>query len=422
MMGRMTKAPTRKVLLRMGSALLAGGAPVPDVERQVVLLAHRLGEPDARVAATPTGLFAGLSADDSVGFEPVNGTLRFEQVTRVQDVHERLLQGAITIPAALRALDAAESMPPSRPVWLSDLAVVAIGTGICAILQPTWRDLLTAAVSSLVVAALVMLSRRITVIRTLLPLLASFAVAVLVLLVARHWPLQGTLRTMVASFAVLLPGSMIVTGMSEIASGSAVAGTSRLVSGIMQLVLFAVGLFAAVSVTGGHLDALTNVRAQDLGPLAPYLGVAVIGCGIVINVAASRAAIPWIFVVLALTFAAQSITQAAGGLILGALAGATVAALAAAIVHRLSGRPLRLVVFLPAFWLLVPGSLGLLSTAELATGHAGFDAATLTIGAVVAVAAGTLIGSAAGRALDRLLDPAHTPALEPGEVADVERL
>jgi len=417
----MTNPPTREVLLRMGSALLAGGVPVPDVEWQIAVLAEKMGAPDVRVAATPTGIFAGLGSS-SVGFEPVTGTLRFEQVTRVQHVCEELMRGTLDHAEALDELGRVEAMPPSRPVWLNDLAVILVGIGICAILQPTWRDLLTAAVASLVVALLMMISRYITVVRTLLPLIASFSVGVLVLLIAQHWPLHGTLRTMVASFAVLLPGSVIVTGMSEIASGAAVAGTSRLVSGTMQLLLFAVGLFAAVSVTGQQLDALTNVRAQDLGPLAPYIGVAVIGAGIVINVAASRAAIPWIFVVLALTFAAQSVVQTASGLVLGALAGATVAALAAALVQRFSGKPLRLVVFLPAFWLLVPGSLGLLNTTELAAGHAGLDAATVAIGAVVAVATGTLIGSAAGRALDRFLDPADVPTTELGDVTDVDRL
>ncbi|MFC6707256.1 threonine/serine ThrE exporter family protein [Flexivirga alba] len=415
-------APTREVLLRMGSALLAGGAPVPDVEWQVTLLARRMGAPGARVAATPTGIFAGLGVDEPVGFEPVAGSLRLEQVTRVQDVYERLMRGGVSDGEALRELDDIEAMPSSRPVWLSDLALVPIGTGICAILQPTWRDLVTAAASSLLVMLLVILSRRFALVRTLLPLLASFTVGVLVLLVAQHWPLHGTLRTMVASFAVLLPGSVIVTGMSEIASGAAVAGSSRLVSGVMQLVLFAAGLFSAVSVTGVQLDALTNVRAQDLGPLAPYIGVLVIGCGIVINVAASRAAIPWILLVLALTFATQSTVQSLSGLVLGALAGATIAGLAAAVVHRLSGRPLRLVVFLPAFWLLVPGSLGLLSTTEIATGRGGFDAITVAIGSVVAVAAGTLIGSAAGRAIDRFLDPAETPDIETLDLTDVDRL
>ena len=136
------------------------------------------------------------------------------------------------------------------------------------------------------------------------------------------------------------------------------------------------------------LAAGPGVRSLGEALLIALVGVLVIGCGIVINVAASRAAIPWILLVLALTFATQSAVQALSGLVLGALAGATVAGLAAAVVHRLSGRPLRLVVFLPAFWLLVPGSLGLLSTTEIATGHGGLDAVTVAIGSVVAVAAG----------------------------------
>jgi len=145
----MTTGSTREVLLRIGSALLAGGAPVPDVEWQVTLLAGRLGARAVRVAATPTGIFAGLSSDDAVGFEPVTGSLRLEQVTLVQGVYEQLMAGSIEGQAALRELDDIEAMPSSRPVWLSDLALVPIGTGICAVLQPTWRDLLTAAAPQL---------------------------------------------------------------------------------------------------------------------------------------------------------------------------------------------------------------------------------------------------------------------------------
>lgn len=414
-------APLRVLLLRLGSAMLAGGAPVPEVETQLGSVARHFGAPQARIAATPTGVFAGLSAYDGVGFEPVTGTLRFEQVDRVQHVYDQLMAGAMDKTAALAELNAIEAMPTSRPLWLSDLALVPIGVGICAVLQPTWRDLLTAAASALLVVALVGLSRHSGLVRTLLPLLASFCVATLVLVVAQWWPLDGTLRTMAASFAVLLPGSVIVTGMSELASGAAVAGSSRLVSGTVQLVLFAVGLFAAAAVTGQPLAALTNDRASDLGPLAPYVGVAVIGCGIVINVAASRSAVPWILLVLFLTFATQSAVQALAGVLLGAFAGATVAGLAAGVVHRLSGRPLRMVVFLPAFWLLVPGSLGLLNATEVVTGHGGVEAVTTAVGAVVAVATGTLVGGALGRAIDRLLDPAQVPQTPAPEITDVDR-
>jgi uncharacterized membrane protein YjjP (DUF1212 family) len=400
-----TATVARDCLLRIGAALLAGSAPVPDVEAQLARIGRRLGVPHLTAAATPTGVFVGTTLDRSVAFAPVGAMLRFEQMTRLQDVVDGLLARNLSASAALLELDEIEDMPRSRPAWLCDLAIAPIAVGICAIMQPTRLDLAAAAIGGLFVVGLVVLSRRSTLVRTLLPLLAAFGVALIVLTCAHWWDLEGTLRTMVATFAVLLPGSLIVTGMSEIAAGAAVAGTARLATGTVQLVLFSVGLFAAVAVTGQSFGSLTNVRADELGPLAPYLGIVLVGAGIVVNVAASRPAIPWIFGVLLLTFVVQSTVQGATGVALGALAGAIVAGLSSSVVRRLSGQPLSLVVFLPAFWLLVPGSLGLLSTAELAAGHDGLNAVTTSVAAIVSVVVGTLVGGAAGRALDRLLDP-----------------
>ena len=68
--------------------------------------------------------------------------------------------------------------------------------------------------------------------------------------------------------------------------------------------------------------------------------------------------------------------------------------------QRFHGPP-SLVVFLPAFWLLVPGSLGLLGTTQLVTDTGdGFATAQGAVGVVVAIALGVLIGSALGRALE----------------------
>lgn len=397
-------AATRECLLRVGAALLAGGAPGPEVEAQVIAIGARHGIPEVRAAATPTGLFLSATPDHTVVFEPVSGTLRFEQMTRAQDVIDRLVAGRVAPADAVGELTAIEAMPPSRPAWLRDLAILPIAVGICAILQPTWPDLGAAALGSVVVAALVNISRRSPLVGTLLPLLAAFGVASIVLQLSLWWPLHGTLRTVVSTIAVLLPGAMIVTGMSEIATGAAVAGTSRLVSGSVQLILFAIGLFAAVAVRGEHLSVLTNVPADDLRPGAPFAGILVLGVGIVVNVAATRAAAPWILGVLVLTFVVQYAGQLLWGVTLGALAGSTVAGLSASVVHRLSGRPLRLVVYLPAFWLLVPGSLGLLSATQIATGHGDIAGLTATVAAMVTIVVGTLVGSAGGRAFERRLE------------------
>lgn len=394
---------TRECLLRVGTALLAGTAPGPDVERQVIAIGQRWGIPEMRAAATVTGLFLSTTPDHMVVFEPVQGTLRFEQMTLVQDVIDRLLGGRLTPAEAVPELAAIKALPPSRPTWISDLAIVPIAVGICAILQPTWRDLGAAALGSLLIVALVAASRRSPLLTTLLPLASAFAVTSIVLQFAQWWPLEGTMRTVVSTIAVLLPGAMIVTGLSEIASGAAVSGTSRLVSGTVQLLLFAVGMFAAVAVRGDGLSVLTNARADDLGPLAPFVGIVVLGAGMVINVAATWRDIPWILGALLLTFVVQYAGQGLWGVAFGAFAGATVAGLSASVVHRLSGRPLNLVVYLPAFWLLVPGSLGLLSAAQIAAGNGDLAGVTATTAAMVTIVVGTLVGSAAGRALERHL-------------------
>jgi uncharacterized membrane protein YjjB (DUF3815 family) len=63
-----------------------------------------------------------------------------------------------------------------------------------------------------------------------------------------------------------------------------------------------------------------------------------------------------------------------------------------------------LVVFLPSFWLLVPGSLGLIGVSQVAIlsgeGTAvGFD----VVGVILAIAMGLLVGSVVSRALRALV-------------------
>ena len=64
----------------------------------------------------------------------------------------------------------------------------------------------------------------------------------------------------------------------------------------------------------------------------------------------------------------------------------------------------RLVVFLPSFWLLVPGSLGLIGASEVAIvpgerSIVAFD----VVGVILAIAMGLLVGSVVSRALRALI-------------------
>ena len=98
----------------------------------------------------------------------------------------------------------------------------------------------------------------------------------------------------------------------------------------------------------------------------------------------------------------QAGTHLLGGY-LGGFVGATAMTLVAFWLDRVPAAPSFLVLFLPAFWLLVPGVLAVVGLTELVgsdlsvalvdLGTAGFT--------IVSIALGVLVGAAASRALRR---------------------
>ncbi|MFI9333085.1 threonine/serine exporter family protein [Kitasatospora sp. NPDC052868] len=388
--------PRRRLLLELGAGLLSGGLPVHDVEEELRRLGRALGAPDVRVAALTTGLFVALSADDAVAFEPVGAALRFEQTADLLDVVHRLRAGGLDGHRALRDLDAIRRAPARWPAWVADLGMLPVGVGLCLYLQPVAVNVLAAAIGSLIVVALTMTARRLPPLRPLLPVTAGFLVSVLVLGAARAGLLDGPLRTIVATLAILLPGGLLVTGLSEIAAGAASAGTARLMSGSVQLALFLTGVVAAATATGVPASALANTQVATPGRWLVCLGLALAVAGVVINVNTPPPAIPWIVAVIAVTTAVQVTVTSANGAAIGGLAGAVTAAAAATVAHWLRRGSSWQVLYLPAFWIVVPGSFGLLNTAQIEVGN-GAQAVLTAVSALFGVSVGTLIGSVISR-------------------------
>jgi hypothetical protein len=246
------------------------------------------------------------------------------------------------------------------------------------------------------VAGLTVLARRLPRLRPLLPVTAGFLVALLVLSLAQASLLNGPLRTIVATLAILLPGGLLVTGLSEIAAGAASAGTARLVSGAVQLALFLAGVAAATTAIGMPASALANIQVAKPSWWVIGLGLALAVAGVVVNVYTPPSAIPWIVAVIAVSVTVQVAVGSVHGAAIGGLAGAVSAAVAATVVHWLPGGPLWQVLYLPAFWIVVPGSFGLLNTAQIEVGN-GAQSVLAAVSAVFGVSIGTLIGSVISR-------------------------
>ena len=174
----------------------------------------------------------------------------------------------------------------------------------------------------------------------------------------------------------------------------------------MQLVLLALGVLAGAQLVGGSGDGLAEVASQPLGPYAPWLGVAVFGVGAVVHHCARPASMGWIILVLYVAYAGQVIGGLFFGGVLSAFFGALVMTPVAMFAATQKSGPPTLVSFLPAFWLLIPGALGLVGVAKyLGDERIDGTAALVTAGAtMVGIALGVLVGLAAGERIEALVD------------------
>src|SRR4051794_20996021 len=375
--------------------MVATGQPINEVEDELSEVGRVLGYPDTQIAAGPTGVTLSLASGEPATFEAVTGALRLDQSAQVRGIRRDVLVGRLDAAAAVASLVALRLQPPRYPVWLANLGWIATATGIALILQPGWPNVALAALGSVLVVALFRLAQRLTVLTTLLPVVAAFLVACLVFAAADLGLVDGALRTLLPPLAVLLPGALLVTAMSELATGDMVAGSSRLIFGLVQVLLFTVGVVTASRLFDLPPDALRNVRVEGLGWWAAPLGLVLICLGIGLLESPPLRLLPWILLVLVLAFGAQALGQDVSGPVLGSFLGAVAASTGSYLVEAFVPDLPRLVVFLPSFWLLVPGSLGVLPATQLALAPGGAPATVVGVLSVVsALALGLLVGTA----------------------------
>ncbi len=392
---------TRRLLAWLGAGLLAGGMPVHEVEEDVQEAATALGHEGIEVAASPTGLWVALTSGDAATFEGVDGGVRLDQLAEVTAVHTALTSGLLDRADALARLAVLRQRPHRYPAYGLPLGLFLVGTGIALVLAPAWSSVVFAAVASQVVVGLMLLGGRSLLVGTLLPFLAAFAVALVAFAAAEQGFLDAPLWTLVPPIAALLPGALIVTGLTELSAGAMMAGTARLAYGATQLLLFTLGIGAAVAVLGLPLTRINGERPDALGWWAPLFGLLIITIGISLLESVPASLVPALLVTIVATFVAQSLGHAMGqGPWVGAFLGACAASLVATLVEFVRPQVPRVVAFLPSFWLLVPGSLGLVSVAQIESSPAaGVVAAAEVLVIVVAIALGVIVGAGLARPL-----------------------
>ncbi|NUR86977.1 MAG: threonine/serine exporter family protein, partial [Nonomuraea sp.] len=285
-------------------------------------------------------------------------------------------------------------------------AVMTVGLGLIQ------HATLTAFVGYLALGLGVGLLRllRVPWLTTALPVVA----AALVTMAARVWagPLLNEPSTLmlVPPLIAFLPGTMLTMGVMELAQGQMLSGLGRLASSLNVFLLLAFGILVGTSVA-----TLAPVKAPglpQLGAWSVWAGVALLGVGFVISYAAPRRLLPWLLAVLLVEKAVQTVGVSMAGTEFGAFLAGLALPIVAHLVQRRAKAPSQ-VLFLPSFWMLVPGSAGLAGVSELVVQKSQASLADLisTVITVLAIALGVMVGaSMLPRARVELRPPAADPA------------
>jgi uncharacterized membrane protein YjjP (DUF1212 family) len=408
-------------LVALGEAMIDSGDPVTHVQDTLRRVAGTNQVSAAGIVVLPTALIVSVPGEhDTQTSVSIAGTsnLRLEQVDEVFLVAADAVDGRTGAVDGLARLLAARSLPPSFGIPARVAGHVVLTVGLAMILGGSALDLLVSAVLGAAVGMARVSTHALTfAYQVFVPVLSAFGVAVIVLLLPRTGLPVGILAPLIAPLVMFLPGALLTTSVIELATGQMVSGASRLAAGAMQLTLLALGIIAGMQLVGVPASGLRE-SSQPLGPVAPWIGVALFGAGVVVHRCARRQTAGWILLVLYVAYAGQVI----GGLFLGGVLSALVGALCmtpvAVMVASFKSGPATLVSFLPAFWLLVPGALGLVGLTQLLGPDraSGLQSLLTTAATMIAIAFGVLLGLAAASGITALSSGRLRvwPARQPG--------
>ena len=395
-------------MFRLGQAYLACGEQTAKVELLLRRTASAYGMLRSRVVAFPTAVF--VSIHDSTGervtlAECEPQTLRLDQMADVYALGEAA-QGAKLEPhEGLERLTAIRRQKARFGRVGLVVGHTILTVGLALILNPSPTNLVAAALLGLFVGLLKLFNRGRAVLSVPLPVIAATAVSALVFLAIRYGVRVDPLHALVPPLVTFLPGAMLTLGMVELAYGDMVSGSSRLIAGFIQLVLLAFGLTIGAALVGYHPGDLVYSSGDYVKmPWAPWVGVLVFGIGVYLHFSAPRKSLKWMILVLFLVFATQWFTSSLFGSSISGFFGTLVATPLGYLIQLRFRGPPAAVTFLPSFWLLVPGALGLLSVAHMLSDRAaGIDGLVTVVFVIASIALGTLVGASIYRGLTEAL-------------------
>ena len=382
-------------VLQLARALHAHGYSAQRLENVLGATSERLGLEGYRFFSMPTQIMAAFGPEARqrtalLRVEP--GQVNLGKLAALEQVSLDVASGRTSPADGMTEIARILAAPPPYGPALRTLAHGVLSGAVCQFLGGGWREILVATVLGFGLGLFAVFAERHQRVSRVFEPLAAFLVSTAALGLA--W-LVGPISVFVTTLSgliVLMPGLLLTTAITELATRHLASGTLRLSSAFMTLlgIIFGVALGTRVgtAVFGSPLSVATLALPLWVAVTAILLASV---CSVVILRADTRDA-PYIIAAGVLGVAAGRLGAAKLGLEMGMFVAAFVVALASSAYERWRRRPAP-VVLVPGILLLVPGSIGYRSLSSLMDRStvAGIDTAFAMILTAVSLVAGLLI-------------------------------
>lgn len=387
-------------LTELGKALTASGISVVDITSILERIALAYGE-DAEILIFPTMILIKIDEQESAPINAANqkpGLLPLNQVSEIYDLIYKAEKAQISPKEANKSL---KKILAEKHCFGSIgilIGYILFSMGIGMLLQPTPEQLIVSGGLGAIIGILLILSRERNRFMLLLPVIAAFIVSTIFLWSLKAGLIVGSVTMLLPALAYFLPGATLTTGMFELAYGEIISGSSRVIYGTAILMLILFGVLIGIQITGFHdPNIFVTNTTNALGWWAPYLGVLMFTIGMYLFMSIKNKDLPWVLLIVYIAFFGQTIGNYLLGSFFGAFLGSLLMAISSTIVENTEHRTPSFISIMPAFWILVPGSLSFLSLATLVNQNylTALNYSVVVAMTIVAISLGLLIGAVA---------------------------
>jgi uncharacterized membrane protein YjjP (DUF1212 family) len=382
-------------ICELGAAMSAAGDATTFIRRLLERIGRAYGLQNLRVSAGTSLLLVRYQQGDLAVVDLTTSSstdLLLDQVADIYSLADEAERAAIDPATGLERLHATLARPARHGALVSIAGLGLIASGLSLVLAPSFYAVAICGLFGIVVGLIRRVAQRWPALWPFVPVVAGGVVAALGLAIVEHGQVTAA-QILIPPLAVFLPGATITVAMIELSEGDIVSGGSRLAFAAVRLLLLAFGIVIAAEYL--HWQG-SDAASQHVifSSLLGLVGIAVFTIGVYVHYSAPRGSAPWLLLVVLVAWATQQLSGALVGTYVSAAIAGAMMIIAAGMVEDRKGAPPLIVSYTPAFWLLVPGSLGLKSFSQLVQDDAqgALTDLTLMVLTMISISLGILVG------------------------------